>query len=181
MQLHNASPSPLSIRPAHLSDLAAVLSVAKTTFLETWEKLNTPEDMAMYLAEKFTENNMAAELSDPHNRFLLALAGERVVGYAKLRTSKIPDALKGRKCIEIERMYILKECKGMEIGSALMKQCLQYAAENQYETVWLGVWNENPAVRFYEKWGFEWFGFHTFILGNDHQRDELMKRDLAGT
>lgn len=171
--------SNLYIRAAHLPDVDSVLSVAKTTFLETWEKLNSKEDMELYLAEKFTRENMADELSDPHNRFLLASIQDEVVAYAKLRSSKIPDELKGKKCIEIERMYILKEFKGMEIGSSLMEECIRYATENQYETVWLGVWSENPAVKFYEKWGFEWFGFHTFVLGNDHQRDELMKRELV--
>ena len=168
----------IKIHLASSSDLEELLYIAKTTFLETWEATNSKEDMDQYVKQNFTTESMAAELSDPHNRFYLAKAGNDWLGYAKLRTSKIPEQLWQTRCIEIERMYIFKAFKGQNVGSELMQRCLAYAQENNYETVWLGVWSENPAVRFYEKWGFHWFGFHTFVLGNDQQRDELMKRDL---
>ena len=168
----------IKIHLASSSDLEELLNIAKTTFLETWEATNSKEDMAQYVKQNFTTESMAAELSDPHNRFYLAKAGNDLLGYAKLRTSKIPEQLQQTRCIEIERMYIFKAHKGQNVGSELMQRCLDYAQETNYETVWLGVWSENPAVRFYEKWGFHWFGFHIFVLGNDQQRDELMKKDL---
>ena len=45
--------------------------------------------------------------------------------------------------------------------------------------MWLGVWEENPrAIRFYQKQGFVEFGEHIFQLGDDAQRDVLMKKSL---
>jgi ribosomal protein S18 acetylase RimI-like enzyme len=45
--------------------------------------------------------------------------------------------------------------------------------------MWLGVWEENPrAIRFYQKLGFVEFGEHIFQLGDDAQRDVLMKKKL---
>jgi ribosomal protein S18 acetylase RimI-like enzyme len=45
--------------------------------------------------------------------------------------------------------------------------------------LWLGVWERNPrALAFYRKWGFDVVGEHTFRLGDDPQRDLIMRRDV---
>lgn len=170
--------SEIEVSTASVEDAALVLQVCKTTFLQTWEHLNSPEDMALYLAEKFTPEQIFLDLKDPDNLFFLARKDGKIAGYAKLRTSKVPTELQGSRCIEIERMYVLKEFQAMGVGNKLMDCCLEFGIKQGYEIVWLGVWKDNPAVQFYSRWGFEWFGFHTFILGNDHQRDELMKKVL---
>jgi len=60
-----------------------------------------------------------------------------------------------------------------------MLGCLAIAAKEGFKTVWLGVWEHNPkAIAFYEKWGFEKFGAHSFMLGTDAQTDLLMKKNL---
>jgi ribosomal protein S18 acetylase RimI-like enzyme len=49
-------------------------------------------------------------------------------------------------------------------------------------TLWLGVWERNPrALAFYRKWGFDVVGEHTFNLGDDPQRDFMMRRDVQST
>jgi ribosomal protein S18 acetylase RimI-like enzyme len=41
------------------------------------------------------------------------------------------------------------------------------------------VWEHNQkAIQFYRKWGFEKFGEHFFMVGNDKQNDWLMKKEL---
>jgi ribosomal protein S18 acetylase RimI-like enzyme len=41
------------------------------------------------------------------------------------------------------------------------------------------VWEHNErALEFYRKWGFEKYGQHVFMLGNDAQTDLLMKKEL---
>jgi diamine N-acetyltransferase len=41
------------------------------------------------------------------------------------------------------------------------------------------VWEFNErAIRFYEKHGFEKFGEHVFMLGNDPQIDWLLKKRI---
>jgi ribosomal protein S18 acetylase RimI-like enzyme len=49
----------------------------------------------------------------------------------------------------------------------------------QKQALWLGVWEKNErAINFYHRWGFEKFGEHDFILGDDVQTDWLMKKEL---
>ena len=168
----------LTIYPAGVSDAEMVATIGRATFEETWAVHNTPEDMALYLASSFSLNQIRADLADPGNTFFLASYKGEIIGYAKLRTAKTPEPLAGTRCIEIERMYLLQAAKGNGIGSALMDVCLNYAKSNAYEVVWLGVWGQNPAMQFYQKHGFSWFGYHTFALGTAEDRDELMKRNL---
>jgi len=60
-----------------------------------------------------------------------------------------------------------------------MEHCIKLAAEKNKELIWLGVWERNQrAISFYQKFGFEKFGEHDFVLGNDVQTDWLMKKML---
>ena len=63
-----------------------------------------------------------------------------------------------------------------------MDHCITFAVQDGYDILWLGVWEHNPkAIRFYERMGFELFGAHVFLLGNDMQTDVLMKKKLSGS
>jgi ribosomal protein S18 acetylase RimI-like enzyme len=60
---------------------------------------------------------------------------------------------------------------------------LEYAitkAKNKLKKVlWLGVWERNRrAIDFYSRFGFQKFGEHVFMVGNDAQTDWLMKLDI---
>jgi len=62
-----------------------------------------------------------------------------------------------------------------------MQVSLEIARKKQKQFIWLGVWEKNKrAIDFYTRWGFEKFGEWDFLLGNDLQRDWLMKKALTG-
>jgi ribosomal protein S18 acetylase RimI-like enzyme len=77
------------------------------------------------------------------------------------------------KALELKRIYVLKEYQGKGIAQKLMDHILDFAAEHEYEMVWLGVWEHNVrAQKFYEKYGFKNSGFtHDFPIGNTPQTD----------
>jgi len=154
--------------------------ISAATFHETFSGQNKREDMEKYMDEKFNRSQVASELADLENKFFIAYQDEKLVGYAKLREASYPEQNRDMKAIEIERIYVLKTYHHQKIGASLMQYCLDYSRDHFFQTIWLGVWELNPrAIRFYENWGFEKFGSHIFILGNDRQRDILMKKDLV--
>jgi ribosomal protein S18 acetylase RimI-like enzyme len=82
--------------------------------------------------------------------------------------------------MEIERIYAIKEYVGKGPGAELMKACINEAGKRGCERIWLGVWEKNPrAIAFYKKWGFKEISTHTFLLGNDPQRDFIMELRLT--
>ena len=81
--------------------------------------------------------------------------------------------------MEIQRIYVLSECKGKRIGSLLMKIAEEEALKKNIKRIWLGVWEHNDqALAFYIKKGYKRFSQHVFMFGNDPQTDFLMEKFL---
>jgi RimJ/RimL family protein N-acetyltransferase len=58
-----------------------------------------------------------------------------------------------------------------------MATCLAEITARGADVAWLGVWERNPrAIAFYRKWGFAEVGAHTFVVGDDPQRDLVLCR-----
>ena len=168
----------MNIKIATESDIDQLCEIGKITFVETYSEQNTPENLRNYLQEKFNEKQISDEIRTPKTIFLLVELENEAVGYAKMRLNLVenPDS----KSFEIERIYISKNYHGQKYGAMLMQKCIDVAIENNYESLWLGVWEHNPkAIKFYQKWGFETFGEHIFQLGDDAQTDFLMKKTFT--
>ena len=111
--------------------------------------------------------------------FFIATYGEIPVGYAKMRTIKKPVELADNNPIEIERIYVLKEYHGQNIGLQLMRKCVEHARTKRHDVIWLGVWEHNhKAIKFYKSWGYEQFSSHIFPFGDEDQVDVMMKMAL---
>ena len=170
---------PFTTRPATLDDVDTLVEIGTKTFNDTFAGSNTKEDLKLYIAKAFSRDQVIKELADPASTFLLALDGETVIGYAKIKEEENRPELNGERGLEIERIYASKDYQGKKVGKLLMQTCLDIARERAHKLVWLAVWEYNPrAIAFYETWGFEKFGSHPFLLGNDSQTDLLMKKTL---
>ena len=167
---------------ASASDADLIADLSRQAFYEAFAAQNSAENMDKFMREQFSHGQLVQEVYHPSNIFLLASQGKETVGYAKMRTSPMPDALSGLNGIEIARIYALQKVIGQGVGKALMQACLDIALDQRRELVWLGVWEHNAqAIGFYSKWGFKKFGEHTFMLGNDPQTDWLMQRRFQKT
>lgn len=162
------------------ADTAALRQLALQTFTDAFAAGNSQENMQTYIDEAFSEERLRQELNDPASVFYFAITGGKPSGYLKLNFAAAQTELKDNKSVEIERIYVLQEFHGQQVGQALFNKALEIAAERHADYIWLGVWEKNPrAIRFYEKNGFVPFGTHLFKLGDDEQTDVLMKRVLA--
>jgi ribosomal protein S18 acetylase RimI-like enzyme len=131
------------------------------------------------MQQHFSIERLTSELEDAGNAFFVAMRGDEMVGYAKLRTNKPFTLDPSQRAIELERIYVSKASQGLKAGDALMRSCIHLAEERGYDLLWLGVWEENKAaISFYEKWGFVIKGKQTFTLGTDPQNDFVMARML---
>jgi diamine N-acetyltransferase len=169
----------VTVRRCTASDVKTLVALGIKTFRETFEAVNTEENMTLYLGQTFHDKKLEDEMDEPGSVFFLAEQEMQPVGFAKVRAAQNPAALAGLKAIEIERIYAVKEKIGQGVGKKLMERCLDYAGTAGAEVIWLGVWEHNLAAqRFYLNWGFRKFGEHVFMLGNDAQTDLLMKKEL---
>ena len=169
----------ITVRVATKKDAEFIADMSRRTFYETFALENTKEDMDKFMNEQFTREALIKEVGAKDNIFLLAFDEEQPVGYARIRENNNPPSLGTANAIEIARIYAATNTIGKGIGKALMQKCIEIAKTGNREIVWLGVWEKNKrAIEFYKKWGFEKFADHDFILGNDVQKDWLMKKTL---
>jgi len=169
----------IQIRQISLIDLPALQTISRKTFVETFAVGNSEENLANYLAEGFSAEKLSAELENKNSQFYFAETDGRVLGYLKVNTGKAQSEQQNPDALEIERIYVLQEFQGKEVGLALYVKALSIAQELKAPYIWLGVWEHNPrAIRFYEKQGFVKFDKHIFQLGDDAQTDILMKLSL---
>lgn len=169
----------INIEKAAVEDCAALQSIGRQTFAETFAGSNTAADMKKYLDENFSDEKVGVELRYPGSVFFIAKDGERVVGYMKLNTGKAQTELQDEASLEIERIYVLREYHGKKLGQLLLDKALEEAQYQGKSYVWLGVWEENDrAIGFYTKNGFAAFDKHVFKLGEDVQIDIMMKKML---
>ena len=170
----------LIIRPANAADAVPIATLSRQTFYDTFSVYNSQEDMDKFMNESFSIEKLVAEVDAAGNTFIVAVLENELVGYAKITESENPAALGKLDGIEISRIYAAKNVIGLGIGKALMEECLRTAISKNKQCIWLGVWEHNTrAISFYQKFGFEKFGEHAFVLGNDVQTDWLMKKNLA--
>lgn len=174
----------ITIRFASETDAGLLADLAETTFRDAFEDhpKNAPEDLEAYIAKAFSPAQIAAELADPDNIFLIAEIGGAAAGYAKLIRGRIEPGVTARRPIELSRLYSHQKFLGKGVGQRLLDECFEIARREEFDVIWLGVWEYNPrARRFYEKNGFRYVGSHIFLLGSDPQTDLLMQREIAET
>ena len=173
--------SDIDIRRATPDDAKLLTDLSYTTFWDAFahHPKNAPDDLAHYMRQAFTIEQIAVELADDKTIFLIAELDNKPAGYAKLIVESIEDGITATRPIELSRLYSHQEYLGKGVGQNLMDACFELAKSHDHDVMWLGVWEFNPrAQRFYEKNGFREVGKHTFQLGSDPQTDLLMQRTL---
>lgn len=160
-------------------DIDQLQKIGKQTFQETFSAGNTEDNMKKYLEEGFSVEKLTAEINDTNAEFYFATIDGNAIGYLKLNFGQSQTELKDDKALEIERIYVLKEFHGKQVGQLLYEKAMQIARQKGADYVWLGVWEENPrAINFYKKNGFVAFDKHIFKLGDDEQTDIMMRLQL---
>jgi diamine N-acetyltransferase len=169
----------IEIKKISLEYINQILSIGRQTFYETFADTNTESDMAKYLDENFSQEKLTEEITTVNSEFYFATIGEQVVGYLKVNSGTAQTELKDQNTFELERIYVLKEFHGKQVGQILYEKALNLAKDAKADYIWLGVWEKNHrALRFYEKNGFEEFDRHIFKLGDDLQTDIMMRLKL---
>lgn len=169
----------ISVRPVRVDEISLLQMLGSSTFEATYKDFNSEQNMQQYLTEHFSLAAIQTAFDNPEEEFYFAEIGRQIIGYIKLNHGNSQTESKFPQTLEIERIYVISEFQGKGYGLALLQQAIAIARESNYKSIWLGVWDRNlKAISFYEKNSFTIAGIHAFVLGNEPQRDYLMKLDL---
>ncbi len=147
---------------------------------------NPAERVDEYITSAITVPQLEAELTDANAQFFVLETDDgELVGYAKMRRARPPRRMPAPyrqkdRAVEIQRIYLRQSQIGQGQGRVLMQHCFDWARQQGYAAVWLGVWERNErALAFYRRYGFEQFGFHYFQFGSERQRDLWLYKSLV--
>ena len=102
-----------------------------------------------------------------------------LVAYVQLRFDATSQMILGERPVEIQRYYVDASHHGAGLAHQLMTHVVARAEAAGSTVLWLGVWERNPrALAFYRKWGFDVVAEQIFTVGNDPQRDLIMRLNV---
>ena len=170
----------MKIKKCSLDDILDLQKIYRQTFFETFSEQNSEENMRIFLDKAYSKEKLKSEIEDKESETFLAVENQKILGVLKINTGNAETESGLENSLEIQRIYILKESKGLGIGTVLMNLAEKKARELGVSFIWLGVWEKNfPAQKFYTDKGFRRFSEHAFVLGDDIQTDFLMKKELS--
>jgi ribosomal protein S18 acetylase RimI-like enzyme len=158
-----------SIVRAEVKDTELLSEIGKLTFIESHGSCAKPEDINIYLTEKYSTYVFKEELSDAKNIYYIIYHDKRPIGYSKIIFNTPYASSQLKNITKMERLYLLKEFYNLKFGSALFQFNIDLSKRNDQMGIWLFVWKENlRAVNFYKKNGFAIIGSHDFKISETH-------------
>ena len=170
--------SSFSIERASVQHAEILSEIGGDTFYETFRPYNTESDILQYIKKAYSIDVIEHNLINPNIAYYLCYGAGIVIGYIKLVHHATYKGLINLT-IELEKIYVLSAYFGSGVGKCLMDCAINHSKGNGFETLFLGVWQENErAVNFYKKIGFEVFETRQFQLGERLCDDYMMKLKL---
>ncbi|MBC7866274.1 MAG: GNAT family N-acetyltransferase [Gloeobacteraceae cyanobacterium ES-bin-316] len=168
--------NPILVEKIALKEVDQLQKICTQTFRETYASGNSSEDMQAYLTENFKTDKLISELGNPASEFHFAKLNGSVIGYLKINFGTAQTEPQQEKALEIEGIYVLKDFQGKSVGQISITTAFEIVKRARVDYLWLGVWEKNiSALHFYRRNGFSEFDKHIFKVGNDVQKDIMMK------
>ena len=147
------------IRQMNPADLELLHQTCCETYSQNFHHHWNNNGLTLYMEKVFGKDILTSELSDPNIQYYVSFVNEVPVAFMKLNLfSNLPD-LDNNSGIELDKVYILPQYKGMKIGKRLLDLAFDIARKKGKEIFWLSVIDTNKeAIAFYEKIGFK---FHS--------------------
>lgn len=168
----------ITYRDAVAADAGALDAMAIKIWRRTFGQTAAPEDIAAYLAKAYgPQGALIADLVHARAQFRLALAGDRIVGYAKINRPWLPDAEAG--AMQLSQLYVAHDFHGAGVAPVLMDWAEGAARALAATALLLTVWeNNHRAARFYRRRGFVHIGDYEFPVGSQIDTDHIMRLAL---
>lgn len=168
------------IRPAVAADADALADFAARTFVETYGKDNTEDDLHLHLRMSYSPVLQAREIADEDGTTLVALDGARLAAYAQVRRGASVACVRDAAPVELHRFYVDGTWHGRGLAQRLLDEVRAVARSFGGDCLWLKVWERNPrAIAFYGKCGFVDVGSADFLVGTDRQTDRVLRLELG--
>lgn len=157
------------IRKIAPNEAPILAEIAVKTFVESHGASASATDIQAYIAEKYTVQQFEIELNNPANLYYFICVDDQIAGFSKLIMNIPFNEQSEGNFAKLERLYLLEEFYDLKLGHELFQFNCELVRQHSQKGIWLFVWTENQrAIRFYTKAGFEIVGSHNFKISENH-------------
>ncbi len=151
------------------TDAELLSTIGGTSLIESHGHSATPQIMQEYVDKNFRTEACLNELIDESNIFYAIFYNNEPAGYYKIILNKPHPAVALQPVTYMERLYLLSRFYNLKLGQQLAQHAIDLSKASGEKGMWLNVWKENErAIRFYQKQGFEIIGESEFVLTATH-------------
>ena len=157
-----------TLREATLADVPELSLIGQGTFLESYADLIQRADIIKHCQNQHGEAAYQTYLTDGVSKAWIAEMDSTgaPIGYALMTAPDLPVELKPGDA-ELKRIYVYSKFQGTGAGRALMATVEAEAQAKRAPRLLLGTYEDNQrALNFYAKAGFETIGTRTFQVGD---------------
>lgn len=173
----------MELRKALITDLIDLKKICIDAYSKNFFNHWNDGGLEWYLDKEFSLERLKSDLTDKNTEYYFIENEQKAVGFIKIRHNSIAN-LSIESGVELEKIYVLPECKGMGIGKLALNEIIKKSQDLGEKSLFLCVIDNNlNAIAFYEKFGFE---FHSkTTLNIPYFKEELkgmnrMVKELNG-
>ncbi len=145
----------LILRAGVPDDSLAISALAIQVFLDTYAIDGVRPDLAREAFREYAVEAFEARLREPERRFLLAMRGAGLAGFAELTINARAAPAGEVSGAELVRLYVQPCFQSIGLGRRLLSAAEGVAAEGGARTLWLTAWEGNERARaFYARCGY---------------------------
>lgn len=164
----------MNIRKATLADVARIREIAELTWPATYSEIISAEQITYMLNWMYSEEKIAAAISDEKQDFLVLEMNNEIVGF-----SGIEHHYQNQPITRIHKLYVLPSTQGTGAGKALFNSVVEEAKANKSTLLHLNVNKANKAVSFYKHLGFEVAEEEVLDIGEGYVMDDyIMTKEI---
>jgi GNAT superfamily N-acetyltransferase len=151
-----------------LDEMQYVRHIAYQTWPSTFKEILTPEQI-QYMLEWMYNLDTLKQQYYRGQHFYAVKENDTYIGFTAIELN-YPE----KETVKVHKLYVLPEYQGKGIGRALVNHAHELALGAKMKTILLNVNRFNPAVAFYQKYGFRTLKEEVIDIGNGFIMDDFV-------
>ena len=165
----------IEISQAAKSDIPLVQQIAYQTWPATFITIISEGMMNYMLEMMYSIESLTEQIEKKGHYFILAKNNQKCVGFASYELN-----YKNSKTTKIHKLYVLPETQGQGVGKLLINEVAKLAKQSDNDVLSLNVNRNNPAIQFYEKFGFNKLREENEPIGGGYMMEDfVMEKQLS--
>ncbi|MDJ1466440.1 GNAT family N-acetyltransferase [Cytophagaceae bacterium DM2B3-1] len=162
------------IKEVTQSEISDVLSIAKATWEPTYREILSKAQIDYMYEEIYTATAVEKQIQDQGHIFLILYVADTAVGYASYSLREDKESV-----YKVHKLHIHPDFQGQKYGRALVGHLEKEVKNRGARMLEMNVNRYNPAVRFYERCGYQQAREENTPIGDFWMNDFVMYKELC--